>query len=151
MTHPSVARRSRLLRALLLVLIAGVVGQVVARRLNDGDENSDAFRLAAVVGGKELASRATALRSASALAVMGGVEIDLREAILDPAGATLDVTAIMGGVEVTVPPGWVVDLTTHGLLGGVDTRLTEPDGQSEGAPTLRVTASAWLGGVEIRD
>jgi hypothetical protein len=151
MTRRSGTQRSRLLRSLFLVLIAGVVGQLVAKRMNEGDEDSDAFRLAAIVGGKELASRATTLRSASALAVMGGVEIDLREAALDPAGATLDITAVMGGVEVTLPRGWVVELETHGLLGGVDSRLTESAVHPEGAPTLRVTARAWLGGVEIRD
>lgn len=149
MTRRSVARGPRLLPALLFVLIAGAVGQLVAKRMTEGDEDSDAFRLAAIVGGKELESHATALRSASALAVMGGLDIDLREATLDPAGATLDVTAILGGVEVTLPPGWVVDLKTLAFMGGVDKRLTESVDHSEGAPTLHVTINAWLGGVEI--
>jgi hypothetical protein len=38
----------------LLVVIAGVVGQLVAKRMTFGDESSDAFRLAAIGGGKEL-------------------------------------------------------------------------------------------------
>jgi predicted membrane protein len=147
----SVTRGSRLLRALLLVVMAGVVGQLVAKRMTFGDESSDAFRLAAIGGGKELKSRATALRSASALAVMGGVEIDLREATLDPGGATLDVTAVMGGVEVTLPPGWVVEVENHGKMGGVETRLTESADHPEGAPTLHMSTNAWLGGVEIKD
>jgi Cell wall-active antibiotics response 4TMS YvqF len=151
MTRRSVTRGSKLLRALFIVVIAGVVGQLVGKRMTEGDEGSDAFRLAAIVGGKEFESRATALQSASALAVMGGVELDLREAALDPGGATLDVTAIMGGVEVTLPPGWVVDLRTRGFMGGVDKRLTESADHPDGAPTLHVTANAWLGGVEIRN
>jgi hypothetical protein len=147
----SVTRGSKLLRTLLLVVIAGVVGQLVAKRMTFGDESSDAFRLAAIGGGKELKSRATALRSAAALAVMGGVEIDLREATLAPGGATLDVTAVMGGVEVRLPPGWVVGVENHGKMGGVETRLTESADHQEGAPTLQVSTNAWLGGVEIRD
>jgi predicted membrane protein len=82
---------------------------------------------------------------------MGGVEIDLREATLDPGGATLDVTAVMGGVEVTLPPGWVVGVENHGKMGGVETRLTESADHPERAPTLHVSTNAWLGGVEIRD
>jgi hypothetical protein len=143
------ARRSRLLRGLLLVAIAGAVGQLVSKRLTFGDESSDAVGLAAIVGGKELKSHATALRSASALAVVGGVELDLRDASLDPAGATLNVTAVMGGVEVKVPPGWVVEVENYGKLSGVDTPVTAPEDHPEGAPTLRVSTSAWFAGVEI--
>ena len=136
---------------MLVVLVAGAVGQLVAKRMTSDDEDSDEFRLAAVVGGKEFRSHATALRSASALAVVGGVEIDLRDASLDPEGATLDVTALLGGIEVKVPVGWVVDVESRGSLGGVDTNLTEAADLPEGAPTLRVTANAWLGGVEISE
>ncbi|HEY7043975.1 MAG TPA: LiaF domain-containing protein [Nocardioidaceae bacterium] len=150
MSHAAGTRRRKLLRALFLVVVAGVVSQLVSKRMTSGDEDSDAFQLAAVFGGREFKSRATALRSASALAVMGGVEIDLREATLDPAGATLDITTVMGGVEVTLPPGWVVDLETHEHMGGVDSRLTDSADTAEGAPTLHVKANAWLGGVEIR-
>jgi hypothetical protein len=151
MARLSLTRGSSLLRALLLVAIASVVGQLVAKRMTFGDESSDAFRLAAVGGGKEFKSRATALRSASALAVVGGVEIDLREATLDPGGATLEVTAVLGGIEVTLPSGWAVDIENHAKMAGVETRLTESADHPEGAPTLHVTINAWFGGVEVRD
>jgi len=141
--------RVRILRALFLVILAGVVGQLVSKRMTSGDEDSDDFRLATIFGGREFDSRATALRSASALAVMGGVELDLRAATLDPAGATLDVTAVMGGIEITLPPGWAVDVENHGKMGGVDTRVTDSAGLPADAPTLHVTTNAWFGGVEI--
>jgi hypothetical protein len=151
MTRGRKKRGSGLLRVLFFVVLAGVVGQLVAKRKTFGDESSDVFGLAAIGGGKEFESRAAALRSGSALAVMGGVEIDLRQANLDPDGATLDVTAVMGGVEVTLPRGWAVDVETNEKLGGVETRLTESDDRPEGAPTLHVTVNALMGGVEIRD
>lgn len=119
--------------------------------MTSGDENSDAFRLAVIGGGKEFRSRAAALRSASALAIIGGVELDLREATLDRGGATLDVTAFLGGVEVTLPPGWVVDVETHGILGGVDKCLTGHADLPDGAPILHVTTNTWLAGIEIRN
>jgi predicted membrane protein len=147
MTRRSLMRGS--LRALLLVVIAGVVGQLVSKRLTKGDEDSEEFQLAAIVGGKELKSRATGLRSASVLTVVGGVDIDLRAATLHPAGATLDVSTIVGGAQVMLPPDWVVDLETRGSMGGVDTRLSESADHPEGAPTLHVTTNTWLGGVQI--
>jgi len=141
--------KARILRALFLVILTGVVGQLVSKRMTSGDEDSDDFRLATIFGAKEFDSRATALRSASALAVMGGVELDLREATLDPAGATLDVTAVMGGIEITLPPGWAVDVENRGKMGGVDARLPDSAELPADAPTLHVITNAWFGGVEI--
>ena len=136
---------------MVLVILASAIGQLVAKRMTSGDEDSDAFRLAVIGGGKEFESRAPSLRSASAFAVLGGVELDLREANLDPAGATLDVTAVLGGIEVTVPPGWVVEVENRGKMSGVEARLTESADRPDDAPRLYVTTNAWFGGVEIRD
>ena len=68
-----------------LNVIAWIIGTVISKRLTSGNEDSDEFSVAAVMGGKELKSRATALRSATVVAAMGGVDIDLRGAELDPA------------------------------------------------------------------
>ena len=149
MTRRSVLRGS--LRALLLLVLASVVGQLVAKRMTVGDEDSDAFTLAAIFGGKEFKSRATPLRSGSALAVMGGIDLDLRSATLDPAGGTLNVTTVMGGAQVTVPRGWAVEVETNGNLGGVDTKTPEPDDLPDGAPRLHVTTNTWFGGVQITE
>jgi len=140
----------RLLRPTLLMVVAGVVSQQVAKRMTSGDEDSDAFTLAAILGGKQFESRAASLRSASVLAVVGGVEIDLSGATLDASGGRLDVTAFMGGVEVQVPHGWAVEVENHGKMSGVDVRLNDPADVPDGAPTLSVRTKAWLGGVEIK-
>ena len=149
MTRLYTTTRSRLLRLLLGVLLLGVASRLVAKRMTTGDEETDEFRIATIIGGEELSSRATALRSASVLALVGGAEIDLRQASLDPGGATLDVTAIVGGVQVLVPPEWAVEVESHGMLGGVDRQLTDPADLPADAPGLHVTAKAWLGGVQI--
>jgi Cell wall-active antibiotics response 4TMS YvqF len=119
--------------------------------MTSGDEDSDEFRVAAIGAGKQFGSRAAGLRSGSAVALMGGAEIDLREATLDPGGATLDVTAILGGVQVTLPAGWNVQVESHGLLGGVDTQLTPATDLLPGAASLKVSTNTWLGGIQIVD
>lgn len=151
MTPPLRLLGSKVLRGLALLVIVSAAGQLVGRRISRGDESSDVFRLAAIGGGRELVSEAEAFRAGSALAVMGGIEIDLREATLDPDGATLDIRACMGGVDVTLPAGWRVEVERHGFAGGVDTRIGESSDVHDGAPTLHITAKAWLGGIEIRD
>jgi predicted membrane protein len=151
MTHRLVPRGATLLRVVFLFVTAGVVGQLAAKRMTTGDDSSEVFRLAAIMGGKDFTSDASNLQSGSAIAVMGGLEIDLREAHLDPGAARLDITAVMGGVEVLLPRGWAVDVEPHGMLGGVDVRVNESADVPDGAPILHVTTHTWLGGVQIRD
>jgi len=113
-----------------------------------GDEDSDELDLVTVFGGLELKSRATSFRGGSWITMFGGGELDLREALLDPGGATLRVRAIMGGGEVQVPDGWNVELTSKALLGGVGAH--RPHGTDDpNAPTLRVEARAIFGGFGV--
>ena len=83
----------------------------------------------------------------TAVAIMGGIELDLTEAVLTAQVTEFRVFALMGGVEVTVPEGVVVRMEAFGILGGT----TGPAGQAlPGAPTIRVTGAAIMGGIEVR-
>jgi len=112
-----------------------------------GDENDDEFSVVAGASGSVFQSRAANLREGRVLAVMGGVELDLGDARVD-AGATLDVKAFMGGVDVIVPQEWRVELMSNAVFGGVANR-TNPDGRGDDAPLLLVRAHAIMGGIEI--
>lgn len=116
---------------------------------SEGDEQSDEIALAAVFDGIEMKSQAGAFRGGSARAIMGGLQLDLTGAKLDPAGADLDVRAIMGGIQIIVPKDWrFVVVSSHPRLGGVDwpKGAEQPEGLG---PALRLTLSATFAGVEI--
>ncbi len=102
----------------------------------------------AVLGGSSRRGRWRPARSNYALAVCGGAELDFREAVLPPGVTELRVFALCGGVEIVVPPGLNVESHGLALLGGFEHAgdSAEPDG---GAPTLRVTGVACMGGVEV--
>ena len=59
-----------------------------------------------------------------------------------------DVSAVFGGVDVYLPAGVNVKVTSHGLFGGVDNLRQVPP--IEGAPTVTVNAVAVFGGVDIK-
>jgi hypothetical protein len=134
------------------VVLVGLwaTGQALARRRTVGDETSDEFELATYFGGAQRKCTATSLRRGVARVFCGGVDLDLREAELDPAGATLDLSATGGGVNVTVPPSWKVVVEDRSVLGGVATRVTPPEELPDEAPELRVGVGARLGGVAIK-
>lgn len=87
----------------------------------------------------------------SVLAFMGGAELDLRYARLDPRGTTIRAVAIMGGVVIVVGPDVEVRCDGRGLMGGFGDLSGPPTTPPPfGAPPLHVTGLAIWGGVEIR-
>ncbi len=87
--------------------------------------------------------------SSTAFAFMGSVALDLRTAVLSGQVTTITAVAIMGGIEVIVPPGIRVESSGFGFMGGWDNRASD-DRLAPDAPVLRVRGLALMGGVEIR-
>lgn len=103
----------------------------------------------AVLGGTSRKGRWTPARKNISVAVMGGAQLDFREAVLAPGSTELQVFALWGGVEIIVPPELNVESHGFALLGGFEhagdaTGPTDPD-----VPTLRIVGVACMGGVEI--
>lgn len=87
----------------------------------------------------------------SAAAIMGGVELDLRWARLDPAGTTIRAVAIMGGIVITVAPDVEVRCEGVGVMGGFADQTGPPTTPPPpGTPPLKIVGLAIWGGVEIR-
>ena len=84
-----------------------------------------------------------------AVAVMGGVEIDLREAQLDAAEIRITAVAVMGGVDVIVPEGVRVEMGGFALMGG-NSSPRDPGPDAPGAPVVRVSAWSLMGGVDVK-
>jgi len=110
-----------------------VAGYALVRRALRGPrarerEDGSTVSSFAMMAGLERTNRSQAFAGGDLTAVMGGVGLDLRGARLAPDGATIDVFALWGGIELTVPEGWQVELKVVPLLGGFEdrTRAVEP-------------------------
>jgi hypothetical protein len=81
--------------------------------------------------------------------IMGGGDLDLREARFAPGVTEIEVYAIMGGVEILVPEGVRIELNGVGFMGAFEqsggTVVDDPQ-----APVLRITGAAVMGGVEVK-
>ncbi|MBT3325365.1 MAG: DUF1707 domain-containing protein [Gemmatimonadales bacterium] len=103
----------------------------------------------AVLGGSAKKGRWSPARKNIAVAVMGGAELDFRDAVMGPGITELQVHTMWGGVEVIVPPGLHVESHGIAILGafehaGDNIHTTDPH-----APTLRITGIACMGGVHV--
>jgi predicted membrane protein len=89
-------------------------------------------------------------RGGHVTAIMGGLELDFRAAGLDGGKATLDATAIMGGIDIYVPRDWRVVVAGTPIMGGFDDKhRSVPD--AEVKATLYVKGTAIMGGITIKD
>jgi predicted membrane protein len=89
-------------------------------------------------------------RGGHVTAILGGLELDFRAAGLDGGKATIDATAILGGVDIFVPREWRVVMAGTPILGGFeDKHRSVPD--AEVKATLYIKGAAILGGVTIKD
>jgi len=82
------------------------------------------------------------------LALMGGAELDFREAVMLEGLTEVTVFALMGGVNILVPPDINVRSEGFGLMGGF-THLGHRSDDPE-APTLRIKGLALMGGVDVK-
>ncbi|MFF2812978.1 DUF1707 domain-containing protein [Streptomyces sp. NPDC058000] len=102
----------------------------------------------AVMGGFERKGRWTIGRRFTAVCLMGGGELDLREADFAGREVEISVWALMGGVNVIVPPGVEVEMRGLGIMGGFDSREDGVPGEP-GAPRVIVSGLALMGGVGV--
>ena len=104
--------------------------------------------MTAILGGMTRRCASRAFAGGDLTAVMGGCELDLRQA--EPAGGRAEITvfAMWGGIEIRVPPEWAVVIEGTPIMGAIeDTR--RPTGVPPRA-TLVVRGAAVMGGVEIK-
>ncbi|MFF6998466.1 DUF1707 domain-containing protein [Streptomyces sp. NPDC008313] len=112
-----------------------------------GGEGSSSWAVA-VLGGFQRKGRWTVPRRFNSFAVWGGGEIDLRDANFAAGEVVVNCVAVMGGVNVVVPPGVEVVVRGIGVMGGFDHREEGRPGDP-GAPRVIVTGFALWGGVGV--
>lgn len=102
-------------------------------------------------GGFGRKGRWTVGRVFTAFAMWGGGEIDLREADFEDRDVVIRCIAIMGGLQVKVPPNVHLQVNGIGIMGGFDEQTKDADygDPAPGAPRVRVTGFALMGGVGV--
>ena len=102
-----------------------------------------------IMGGAEKKGVWTPARQTLVMAMMGGVELDFREARMPPGVTEVVIFAVMGGAEIIVPPGVHIDLNGFALMGGFGQTGYAPPPLDPNAPVLRIGGFALMGGVEV--
>jgi hypothetical protein len=105
--------------------------------------------MVAALGGVERKGRWIPARQNYAVAVMGGLSLDFREALLPPGETEVWIFTLMGGADIIVPPGLTVESDGVAILGGFEHREDATISHDPEAPVLRLKGLAVMGGVEV--
>ena len=102
----------------------------------------------AILGGFSRKGEWVVPKHFTAFLFMGGGEIDLREARFEDREVNINIVAIMGGCEITVPEDANVRVTGVGIMGAFE--HSEPGGGSPDGPVITISGVAFMGGVDVK-
>lgn len=83
-------------------------------------------------------------------AIFGGTTLNLMNADSTAQHITVDVTAALGGVEITIPSHWELVNEVDAIFGGVEDARMMRTAPSESSRTLIIRGFCLMGGVEIK-
>lgn len=87
-------------------------------------------------------------RGGKLTAVLGGHELDLRDADIAASPAVLQIFAMWGGIEIIVPEQWDVVSETLPIMAGVEVKTTPA--ATDRRKQLIIRGLVLMGGVEVR-
>lgn len=136
--------------AILVALGLGIIFKdTVSSKINDkvkelNKENKDEYY--ATFSGQKLNFIGDEFKGASANAIFGGVDVDLRNANITQ-DEIINATAVFGGIDILVPNNVNVKVVSNSIFGGVDNKVKS---YNENLPTIYIKAFCLFGGVEVK-
>jgi hypothetical protein len=121
-------------------------------RRGRGVDGHNRFSGLAIMGGVARRSNSQAFEGADLTAIMGGCEIDLRQASIAPGtDAVIDVFAFWGGIDIKVPEDWTVVTRAMPLMGGVEDKTRTPQPPPPVEKRLVISGIVVMGGVVVKN
>ena len=115
-----------------------------------GTASSDQLNEVAVFGGIRKRIDSQNFEGGEIRAVFGGIELDLRPAVIVKDEIEIEADAVFGGIDITVPETWRVILEGQGVFGGYDDKTSHASADA-GRPRVLITGNAVFGGVTVKN
>jgi hypothetical protein len=104
--------------------------------------------LISIMGGADRRGRWRVPQKMVVLSLMGGCDLDLRQAQIEHGEVTITIFSVMGGTDVYVPEGIEVDIGGLTIMGGTDEHGHDAPPRP-GTPLIRVRAFTLMGGTDV--
>jgi predicted membrane protein len=141
-----------------LLIIAAGVGMILRgstrhrpRGFWNETVSADVLQRSVTMGGLKLAIDSQQFKGARLGATMGEVQVDLRRAAMSGEEVTVEVSVVMGGIELYVPSHWQVVSDVSPFMGTVEDK-TEPRPDATGVQKrLVLRGSITMGAVTVKN
>ncbi len=128
------------------LVINGMFGNKANEMLSKLKDSGNSLKTCtATFSGSKLNYNGERFDGAELNAIFGGVECDLRNAVIEKDCA-VKATAVFGGIDIFVPDNINVKVNSNSIFGGVSNKTAI----HSDAPTVYVTATCMFGGIEIK-
>ena len=139
----------------LILVVVGIMMIVKAsshrHHLTSSDaETKDAnsfIKAVAIMGGFKRINNSQDFKGGELTAIMGGFELDLRDASIH-GEAVIDIFTMMGGMSMRIPEDWLVIFDVTPFMGGYDDKTRPP---KESTKRLIIKGTTIMGGIEIKN
>jgi predicted membrane protein len=106
---------------------------------------SSIVRMTALFSGQDYESNHQPFHGADVKAFFGGVDMDIRNAIIDK-DVRVDALCMFGGIDIFVPENIPVKVQSTAIFGGVDNMAK----YNAGSPCIYIYATCVFGGIDIK-
>jgi hypothetical protein len=126
--------------------------EIFNRWSRTGSPDAD-FNGVAILGGFKRRITSKKFKGGSVLSVMGGFQIDLRQADMEGDTATIEAMSFMGGGEIKVPDTWAVSMEGISLFGAFVDETDQQAPAIAGTPQKRLImkGASLMGGIVVKN
>ena len=107
----------------------------------------DHINISTILGGGDYKISTKAFKGGHVDVVMGGVELDFTGTEMDGDRVVLDISVVMGSVEMRLPSHWEVIMEGSPVLGSMENRSVSP---RENGKKLVIKGSVVMGSIEVK-
>lgn len=129
------------------LIIKSFFGKSIEQKIKDGVTSSCKDGYTAVFSGQNIKINEEEFKGTNITTVFGGIEFDLRNAIIKE-DFVINAVAIFGGIDIYVPDDVKVEIKSTSFLGGVDNKKREKDNKK--THTIYIDATCVFGGIDIK-
>lgn len=130
----------------LKMIFTGMFGNKANEMLKELKSNSKNCKTGcAVFSGHDISYNGEIFDGAELTAVFGGIDCDLKNAIIEKDCAIV-VSAVFGGIDIIVPEQVNVKVSSNCIFGGISNKTAVHNN----APTIYISGTCVFGGVEIK-
>jgi hypothetical protein len=113
-----------------------------------GPERKASRWFLAIMGGSTRRGRRRLSGRLNVVSIMGGDEIDFREAEIEGSELIVNAFSLMGGASFYLPDSVEVEVSGTGIMGGNEERGSSAQPRT-GAPVIRIRSLAIMGGISV--